>query len=199
MEQTKNTNKLQSHNSPSWNLACSVCHMSLGGQIKGSAGRLQLFLTELPSLFPSSKHSPWPQGPAFHQLGHSISLPQNPNPSLFYMGVVRIRQNWGWKGILQTPWKYLYIGWVLLKYILRNLDQTDSATSPRKGSNIKVLPVYGEPSWQQSLKGRKKQKLEMCSKPEGNYGKWSDVPEGKLAENRGNHWWRILEFSNGYG
>ena len=39
MEQTKNTNKLQSYNSQSRNLGCSVRHMSLGGQGKGSVER----------------------------------------------------------------------------------------------------------------------------------------------------------------
>lgn len=35
-KQTKNINKLESYNSQSWDLGCSLCHMSLGGQVKGS-------------------------------------------------------------------------------------------------------------------------------------------------------------------
>lgn len=103
MKQTKNTNELQSYTSQSWNLGRSVCHMSLGGQGKGSVVGLQLFLAGLPSLFPGSRPSPWCQKPSFRQLGHLInSRPQNPDPSLLYADVVKIKYNWGWETISST-------------------------------------------------------------------------------------------------
>lgn len=80
MKQTKNTNKLPSYVSQSCNLGRSVCHMSSGGQVKGSVAKLQLFLAALPSLFPGSRPNPWCQRPSFHQLGHLNSRPQSSWP-----------------------------------------------------------------------------------------------------------------------
>lgn len=187
MEQTKNTNKLPSYASQSCNLGLSVCHMSSGGQVKGSVAKLQLFLAALPSLFPGSRPNPWCQGPSFHQLGHLNSRPQSSWPFSPLYGCCEDEIYLRLGGNIIHVSLNTYFWWTALEIRSQKPGQNGFprplAPPPRTG-----LERTANMGWAQltaASKRKKEQKLEMCSKPEVHYRKWSELPKGLPGKKKG--------------
>lgn len=202
MKQTKNTNKLPSYASQSCNLGRSVCHVSSGGQVKGSVAKLQLFLAALPSLFPGSRPNPWCQRPSFHQLGHLNSRLQSSWPFSPLYGCcedeiyLRLGRN-----IIHVSLN-TYFWWTALEIRSQKPGQNGFprplAPPPRTG--LERTGQYGVSPADSSLKKEERTKTRNVLKTWSALQKMEWVAKRVTQQEKGgDHRWGILYFSSGHG